>query len=124
MIVFGVRFEGNLFSLLAGIVMGACAFFSMGYALVGLISSARAVILIGNVVLYPLLIFSGAMIPLEIMPDVVRTISRFLPLTHLVALLRGLWFGQAWGNLLTEMAVLAGVTIVGMVITALTFRWE
>lgn len=124
MIVFGVRFEGNLFSLLAGIVMGACAFFSMGYALVGLISSARAVILIGNVVLYPLMIFSGAMIPLEIMPDVVRTISCFLPLTHLVALLRGLWFGQAWGNLLTEMAVLAGVTIVGMVITALTFRWE
>ena len=124
MIVFGVRFEGNFFSLLAGIVMGACAFFSMGYALVGLISSARAVILIGNVVLYPLMIFSGAMIPLEIMPDVVRTISRFLPLTHLVALLRGLWFGQAWGNLLTEMAVLAGVTIVGMVITALTFRWE
>ena len=124
MIVFGVRFEGNLFGLLVGIVMGACAFFSMGYALVGLISSARAVILIGNVVLYPLMIFSGAMIPLEIMPDVVRTISRFLPLTHLVALLRGLWFGQAWGNLLTEMAVLAGVTIVGMVITALTFRWE
>lgn len=32
----------------------------------------------------------------------VRTISRYLPLTHLVALLRGLWFGMGWGNLLTE----------------------
>ena len=124
MVVFGVGFEGNLFSLLAGIVLGACAFFSLGYALVGLISSARAVVLIGNVVLYPLMIFSGAMVPLEIMPDVVRTISRFLPLTHLVALLRGLWFGQPWGDLLTEVAVLAGVAIIGMFIIARTFRWE
>jgi ABC-2 type transport system permease protein len=124
MVVFGVRFEGNLFSLFAGIVLGACAFFSMGYALVGLISSARAVTLIGNVILYPLMIFSGAMVPLEIMPDMVRTISRFLPLTHLVALLRGLWLGQAWGDLLTEVAVLVGVGMVCTLIIARTFRWE
>jgi ABC-2 type transport system permease protein len=58
------------------------------------------------------------------MPDTVLTISRFLPLTHLVALLRGLWFGQGWGDLLTEVAVLAGVAIVGMLIIARTFRWE
>ena len=106
------------------ISLGACAFFSIGYALVGLVSSSRAVVLIGNVVLYPLVIFSGAVIPLEIMPDMVLTISRYLPLTHLVALLRGLWFGTGWGDLLTEVAVLAGVAIVGTVIIARTFRWE
>jgi ABC-2 type transport system permease protein len=123
-VVFRVQFEGNLLSLLAGISLGAFAFFSMGYALVGLVSSARAVVVIGNVVLYPLMIFSGAMVPLEVMPDTVRTISRFLPLTHLVALLRGLWFGEGWGDLLTEMAVLAGVAIVGSLVVARTFRWE
>jgi len=123
-VVYHVRFEGNLFSLLAGISLGACAFFAAGYALVGLVSSARVVVVIGNVVLYPLMIFSGAMVPLEIMPDTVLTISRFLPLTHLVALLRGLWFGKGWGDYLTEVAVLAGVAIVGMLIIARTFRWE
>ena len=123
-VVFGVRFEGNLFSLLAGISLGACAFFALGYALVGLVPNARAVVVIANVVLYPLMIFSGAMIPLEVMPDTVRTISRFLPLTHLVALLRGLWFGQPWGDLLTEVAVLGGMGIVGTLIVARTFRWE
>ena len=75
-------------------------------------------------VLYPMMFFSGAMVPLEVMPDTVQTVSRFLPLTHLVALLRGLWFGQGWGDLLTEVAVLAGVAILGMVIIARTFRWE
>jgi ABC-2 type transport system permease protein len=124
MVVFNVRFEGNLFSLLAGISLGACAFFALGYALVGLIPSARAVVVIGNVVLYPLMIFSGAMVPLEVMPDMVLAISRYLPLTHLVALLRGLWFGTGWGDLLTEVAVLAGVAIVCTLIVARTFRWE
>jgi ABC-2 type transport system permease protein len=123
-VAFNVGFEGNLFSLLAGITLGACAFFSAGYSLVGLISSARAVVLIGNVVLYPLVLFSGAMIPLEVMPDTVRTISRFLPMTHLVALLRGLWSGKGWGDLLIEVAVLVGLAIIGTLITARTFRWE
>lgn len=122
--VFGVRFEGNLFSLLAAIILGACAFFALGYALVGLIPNARAVVVIANVVLYPLMLFSGAMVPLEVMPDAVRTVSRFLPLTHLVALLRGVWWGTGWGDLLTEAAVLVGVAIVGTLIVARTFRWE
>jgi ABC-2 type transport system permease protein len=123
-VVYRVQFVGNLFSLFAGISLGASAFFALGYAVVGLVPSARAVVVIGNVVLYPLMIFSGAMVPLEVMPDTVRTISRFLPLTHLVALLRGLWFGEGWGDFLTEVAVLTGVAIVGMLVVARTFRWE
>jgi ABC-2 type transport system permease protein len=119
-----VPFEGNLLSLLAGICLGACAFFTLGYALVGLVPSTRTVVLIGNVVLYPVVIFSGATVPLDVMPEAVQTISLFLPLTHLVALLRGMWFGEAWGDYLTEAAVLAGVAIVGTLIVARTFRWE
>jgi ABC-2 type transport system permease protein len=122
--VFHVQSEGNLLSLLAGITLGAFAFFAAGYALVGLVPSARTVVVIGNVVLYPLMIFSGAMVPLEVMPDTVQTISRFLPMTHLVALLKGLWFGQAWGAFLTEVAVLAAIGIVGTLIVTRTFRWE
>jgi ABC-2 type transport system permease protein len=123
-VVFDVHFAGNLFGLLAGISLGAWAFFSLGYALVGLLPSARAVILFGNVVLYPLVIFSGSAVPLQVMPETVQTISRFLPLTHLVALLRGLWSGQGWGGYLTEVAVLAGMAIVCTLIVARTFRWE
>lgn len=123
-VFFGVRFEGNLFSMLAGIGLGAFAFFSLGYALVGLVSSARAVVVLGNIVLYPMVVFSGAVVPLEIMPDTVRNISRFLPLTHLVALLRGLWIGTGWSDFLIEVVVLTGVGIAAALIVARTFRWE
>jgi len=123
-VVYRVRFDGNLFSLLAAVVLGSCAFFALGYALIGLLPGVRAVMLIGNVLLYLLMIFSGAVVPLEVMPETVRSISRFLPLTHLVALLRGLWFGKGWGDFLIETAVLVGMAIVGMLIMARTFRWE
>lgn len=123
-LVYKVRFEGNLLSLLAAVSLGALAFFALGYALVGLVPSSRAVVLVGNILLYLFMFFSGAVVPLQVMPETVRSASRFLPLTHLVALLRGLWFGQGWGDLLTEVAVLAGLAIVGMVVVALTFRWE
>jgi ABC-2 type transport system permease protein len=121
---YNVRFEGNFFSLLVGVCLGAIAFFSLGYTLVGLVPSTRAVTLIGNVVLYPLMLFSGALVPLEVMPESVQTISRYLPLTHLVDLLRGLWFGEAWGDLITQVVVLVVIGIIGMLIVALTFRWE
>lgn len=123
-VVYNVRFEGSLLSVMAGISLGAFAFFTLGYALAGLIPSARAATVIGNVVLVPMMFLSGALVPLEVMPETVRTVSRFLPLTHLVALLRGLWFGKGWGDLLAEVTVLTGMLIVGMVIVARTFRWE
>jgi ABC-2 type transport system permease protein len=70
------------------------------------------------------MIFSGALVPPEVMPDAVRTMSRSLPLIRRVALLRGLSFGQGCGSLLAEVAVLAGIAIVGMLIVARIFRWE
>jgi ABC-2 type transport system permease protein len=71
-----------------------------------------------------MVIFSGAMVPLEIMPETVKNISNFVPLKHAVTLIRGLWFGDVWGTHLVEVAVLVGLLVVSMVIVALTFKWE
>jgi ABC-2 type transport system permease protein len=67
---------------------------------------------------------SGSAIPLEVLPQSVRNISRFLPLTHVVTLMRGLWAGEGWAEHLTEVAVLGGVLVVGIILSARFFRWE
>lgn len=61
---------------------------------------------------------------LEGLPQSVRSVSRFIPLTHVVTLMRGLWAGESWGKHLTEAAVLGGVLLVGMLLSARFFRWE
>jgi ABC-2 type transport system permease protein len=53
-----------------------------------------------------------------------RAISKALPMTHVVNLLQGLWFGDPWGKHIVEVAVLAGLLVVGAVVSAKAFRWE
>jgi len=71
-----------------------------------------------------MMFLSGATIPLEVLPATVRELARFIPLTYVVTLLRGLWVGEAWSKHLTEVVVLVGLLIVGTAISAKTFRWE
>ena len=66
----------------------------------------------------------GMFIPPEVMPESVRRISQFLPLTYAVELLRGLWFGAPWSDFLRATAVLLGVLIVCTVAATRFFRWE
>jgi hypothetical protein len=41
-----------------------------------------------------------------------------------VNLLRGLWSGEAWSAHLLDAGVLAAMLVLGLVISAKTFRWE
>ena len=54
----------------------------------------------------------------------VRSFSRFLPLTPVVDLLRGLWQGESWGKHMSEAGFLAVIFIAGVLISAKTFKWE
>lgn len=123
-LVYGIRFEGNVLSLFAALCLSAFAFFSTGYALAGLAPSARSAIVIGNVVAIPTLFFSGAYMPLYMMPEGVQNAARFLPLIHVVNLLRGVWFGGALTDYLFEVLVLFGILAVSAIMVVLTFRWE
>ncbi len=121
---YGMRFEGNIFSVLAGFTLSAISFFSFGYVLASVAPTARVATTVGMVVAYPMMFLSGAGIPLEIMPESIRSFSRYLPLTHVVTLMRGLWAGDPWSSHLTEVAVLVVVMIIGIVLSVRFFRWR
>ena len=121
---YNVRFDGNVVSVLAGFSLGALSFFALGFLIAGLAPTARIAQTVGMVIAFPMMFLSGATIPLEVLPATVREVARFIPLTHVVTLLRGLWAGEAWSKHLTEVVVLVGVLVVGTAISAKTFRWE
>jgi ABC-2 type transport system permease protein len=122
--VYGMKFEGNILSVWAGFTLGSFAFFALGYLVAGIAPTARIAQAIGMVAAFPMMFLSGSAIPLEVLPQSVRSVARFIPLTHVVTLMRGLWAGESWGKHLTEVAVLGGVLVIGMVISARFFRWE
>jgi ABC-2 type transport system permease protein len=123
-LVYHLRFEGNALSVLAGFTLSSLSFFAIGFVMAGLMPTARTAQVVGMVILYPMLFLSGAGFPRELLPETIIKISRFLPLTYVVTLLRGLWIGEAWNKHVTDVLVLAGVLVVGVVVSIKTFRWE
>jgi ABC-2 type transport system permease protein len=123
-LVYHVRFEGNALSVLAGFTLSSLSFFAIGFVLAGLMSNARTAQVVGMVLLYPMLFLSGAGFPRELLPEAIKKISIFLPLTYVVNLLRGLWMGEPWGKHIPDVIVLAALLVAGVLISIKTFRWE
>jgi len=123
-LVYHVRFEGNAFSVLAGFVLGSLSFFGIGFILAGTMPTARTAQIVGLVLLYPMLFLSGAGFPRELLPAAVQKFSAFLPLTYVVNLLNGLWFGETWSQHITDVIVLAVMLVVGVIVSVKFFRWE
>jgi ABC-2 type transport system permease protein len=123
-LLYRIRFQGQVVAVILAVVFCGLAMFSIGYLIAGLAPGARTAQVIGMVIFYPMVFLSGASMPLEIMPGTIQRIADFLPLTYVVRLLRGLWFGDPWGDYLLETAVLAGVLIVCTAVAARFFRWE
>jgi ABC-2 type transport system permease protein len=123
-LVYHMRFEGNVFSVLAGFVLSCLSFFALGFILASLMPTARTAQVVGMVLLYPMLFLSGAGFPRELLPETIRKVSTFLPLTYVVNLLRGLWVGEAWSQHLTEVTVLVALLVAGVLISSRTFKWE
>lgn len=123
-LLYHVSFEGRAIDVIVAVVFGGLAMFSCGYMIASLARGARTAQVVGMVIFYPMMFLSGAGIPLEVLPAGVRSVSNVLPLTYVVKLLRGLWFGGHWGDHLGETIVLAGVLVVCTAVAARFFRWE
>lgn len=123
-VVYGLRFGGNAFSVLTAVILSTLSFFALGLVLAGLAPTARTGQVVAMVLFYPMLFLSGASLPWELLPEGVKRFARFLPMPHVVSLLRGLWIGEAWSEHLVNVGVLAATLVVGVVVSVITFRWE
>jgi len=123
-LIYHVSFDGNIFSVLAGFVFSSLSFFGIGFILASTMPTARTAQVVAMVLLYPMLILSGAAWPREMMPATVVKISAFLPLTYVVNLLSGLWIGEPWRLHLLDTGILAIMLVAGMLVSVKLFRWE
>lgn len=123
-VVYGLRFAGNPFSVLAAFVLSSMSFFALGFVLAGVMPTARTAQVVSMTIYFPMIFLSGATIPREVLPETIRHYSQILPLTHVVNLLRGLWIGESWGEHLKEVGILVALLVVGVVVSVKTFKWE
>ncbi len=123
-LVFDLRMAGAWPSVLAAFTLSALAFFSVGYLIASLAPTARVAQTAGMVIFFPMMFLSGAGMPMQLLPEGLRRVSDFLPLTYVVRLVQGLWFGDAWSGLWLPTLVLVGILLVGTILSTRLFRWE
>lgn len=123
-LVFHVRFLGEPLPSLAAFLVAVASTYALGYLLASLARGTGACTVIANLVYFPMIFLSGATIPREIMPKTMQAIADYLPLTHAVALLKGVWLGDPLAEHVKELLILGGVTVGATLGAALTFRWE
>lgn len=122
--LFGLRFGGSWINVTIAFTLVAAAFFSVGYLIASVASTARIAQVVGQLLFFPMMFLSGAALPLQIMPEGVRSVAELLPMTHAVKLLQNLWFGQGWGGSTTHVIVMLVTLVAGLVLSTRLFRWE
>jgi len=119
-----VGVHAPLFSFTIALLISTWSILSIGFLIASIVPTARFAQLIGGFVMYPMIGFSGLFVPVEVLPPVLRAVARVLPLTYAVALLQGVWNGDAWSAHVGDVAALAVVFVVCTALSTKVFRWE
>ena len=73
---------------------------------------------------FPMLLFSGAMIPYELFPKGMQLVAGYMPLGVGIRLMKAASLGTSLGTMGTEIAILGLIAVVCIAISIKTFRWE
>ena len=73
---------------------------------------------------FPMMFLSGAGLPLQLLPEGLQKVSDFLPMSYVVRLIQGLWFGDSWVDLWVPVLVLVAMLALGTLLSSRMFRWD
>jgi ABC-2 type transport system permease protein len=119
-----VATHAPLVSFTVALVFTTGSILSIGFLIASIVPTARFAQPVATFLLYPMIGLSGLFIPTGTLPPTLQKISRVLPLTYAVSLLRGVWDGEGWLAHSGDVVALLVVTAVFTALSAKFFRWE
>ena len=116
--------DAPVIAFTAALLIATVSVLSIGFLIASLVPTARFAQPIVSAILYPMLGLSGIFVPVEAMSPGLQAAARVLPLTYAVSLLRGIWQGDGWLAHAGDLAALALVFALFVVLSARLFRWD
>ncbi len=121
---FGLRLAGSLVVFLPAYLLVMLSMFGIGMMVGGISPDTKTASVAACVLYFPMLIFSGATLPYEVMPPALQKAADVMPLTQGIKLLKAASLGLKMEQVWLPVAVLVGVLAVCGGISVLFFRWE
>ncbi len=123
--MYGMPFPRRWPSLFLFIGLGVIAFRAMGLIVASVVNSMQESQILVQLLYIPMLMLSGATIPLSILPRWLQIFAQFLPATYLITGMQGiLGSGETFWQNRWSAAALVITTILGLFISLKLFRWE
>lgn len=107
---------------LAAYALSAVAITLFGVMLGTVLPTARAAQAVGLLMWFVFLFLSGSGPPPEVLPDGLRTVGEWLPLTPIVQLMQEPWLTGDW--LVRPSLVTVGIALGSAVVAWFAYRWE
>lgn len=121
---FGYRMEGNPILFIGAFLLVMLSMYSIGMILASLCKTVKIANVVTTFFYFPMLFLSGATIPFELFPDTVQKVCNVLPLTHGIKLLKAvslnMWSQEIW----ISVDLLIVFTVVGCIISVVSFKWD
>lgn len=112
-------------SLLVFLSIGVVAFRAIGLIVASVVNSMQESQILVQLLYLPMLMLSGATIPLTLMPDWLQVVAQYLPSTHLTLGMQGILLrGESITQNMTAVVALLATAVVSLFVCFKLFRWE
>lgn len=122
MLVLDLQFPQRIGWFVLAYVLAVAALLALGLLVGAVVPTASAGQAAGMLLYFPLLFFAGVYVPLEVMPESIRTVAGYTPAGAAVQALSDSWAGTVPET--SSLVVLALYAVVAVSLAAWRFRWE
>jgi len=120
-----IRMDGSYLLLLAVLFAGSISMISMGLMVAARVTSEELAGGLLNMVTWPMMMLSGVWFSLEAASDWVRQVAAVFPLTHMLDAARAVMLdGAGLTEIISEIVILLGMSVIFLAVGAFTFRWH
>ena len=123
-LLWGVRLHGSFWAFFGSWALTMLSTLSVGMLVGGVAKDTKQASVIACVLYFPMLVFSGTTLPLEVMPKVMRNVVSFFPLTQGITMMKNTFLGIGTDSVLLPVCVMLGVGALCTVLSTCFFRWE
>ncbi len=123
-IFFGLTLSGSWLHFVGGYFLVMLSMFSIGMMVGGIAPNSKIAGVLASVLYFPMLIFSGATLPYEVMPTALQRVADVLPLTQGIKLLKSASLGLPVDNMVLPIIVMTGLAVICISVSIKRFKWE
>ena len=123
-VFFGYQLRGSWLQFLGAYFLVMLSMFSIGLLVGGVAPDIRTASVLASILYFPMLIFSGATLPYEVMPSALQKAADLLPLTQGIKLLKAVSLGLPVNGVLLPVVLMIVLAVICISIAISFFRWE